>query len=170
MPKAPKESPSQDDDLFYAAWVEEVVEQAVEALAVEYCRKNQGDRMRVLYGRLCEGLTIVEVADALGIKPSTVDFYFRDARDRLGERLQELVRPRILRYCAAEEADKEFSRQWEELGSFLAAHGGLEEAVRRCYALLPGTAIRKRAREAAGKTLRRLRSDRRNPPTTTTDQ
>ncbi len=161
------DSAPQDDDVFYAAWVEEVVELAVEALAVQYCRKNQGDRIRVLYGRLCEGLTISQVADALGIKPSTVDFYFRDARDRLAEKLQELVRPRVERYCTAEEADEEFARQWEELGRYLAAHGGLEDAVRRSYALLPGGEIRKSAREGVGKTLRRLTSVSRNPPPAT---
>jgi RNA polymerase sigma factor (sigma-70 family) len=158
------ETSSPDGDIFYAAWVEEVVEQAVEALAVEYCRKNQGDRIRVLYGRLCEGLTIAELAETLGIKVSTVDFYFRDARDRLAEKLQELVRPRVLRYCAAEEADEEFARQWEELGRFLTAHGGLEEAVRRSYSLLPGSSIRKGVREAVGKTLRRLASGKLNHP------
>jgi DNA-directed RNA polymerase specialized sigma24 family protein len=167
--EAAESSSGQDDDVFYAAWVEEIVEQAVEALAVEYCRKNQGDRVRVLYGRLCEGLTISQVADSLGIKSSTVDFYFRDARDRLAERLQELVRPRVLRYCAAEEADEEFARQWEELGRFLAAHGGLEEAVRRSYGLLPGGQIRKGVRDAVGKTLRRLTSVPRKPPITTRD-
>ena len=161
---------AEQDDIFYAAWVEEVVEQAVEALAIEYCGKNQGDRIRVLYGRLCEGLTFAELAESLGIKISTVDFYFRDARDRLAERLRELVRPRVLRYYTVEEADEEFARQWNELGRYMSAHGGLEEAVRRSYALLSGSSIRKGARDAVGKTLRRLASDKLSRPPTTPDE
>jgi RNA polymerase sigma factor (sigma-70 family) len=153
-----------DDDVFYSAWVEEIVEQAVDAVAAEYCRQNQGDRIRVLYGRLCEGLTIAQTADSLGIKPGTVDFYYRDARDRLAEKFEALVRPRVQRYCGPEEVDEEFARQWAELGRYLASHGGLEEAVRRTYGLLPGGGIRQRVVDAVDKTLLRLTSIERNDP------
>jgi DNA-directed RNA polymerase specialized sigma24 family protein len=146
------------DDIFYAAWAEEVVQQAVDSLAVEYCRKNQSDRIRVLYGRLCEGLSMAQVAASLEIAPSTADFYFRDVRERLAERLEEMVRPRIARYCAAEEAATEFAREWEQLGRYLAAHGGLEEAVRRSYELLPGGPLHKATRQGMDRTLARLSS------------
>ncbi len=57
-----EQPPDEAEDSFYAAWVEEIVHQAVDLLAAEYCRQNQADRIRVLYGRLCEGLSIAEVA------------------------------------------------------------------------------------------------------------
>lgn len=127
------EEPSQ---AFYAAWVEDMIQQAVESLAAEYYRSNQGDYVRVLYGRLCEGLTIAEVAEALEIKPSTVDYCFRQARQRLSEKLEMVVRPQVERYCPPEEAEQEFALEWDLLGRFLAEHGGLEEAVRRAYETL----------------------------------
>ncbi len=133
-----EQSSDEAEDSFYAAWVEEVVAQAVESLATEYCRKNQTDRIRVLYGRLCEGLSIAQVSTALDLKTSTVDFYFRDARDRLTRSLQAMLRPQIERYCSPDQAEDEFSREWQRLGDYLASHGGLDEAVRRSYATLAG--------------------------------
>jgi DNA-directed RNA polymerase specialized sigma24 family protein len=155
---------AENNDLFYAAWVEDIVQQAVDDLAIEYCRKNQSDRMRVFCGRLCEGLTIAKVANVLNLKPNTVDFYFRDVRDRLGERLRELVRRRVEPYCPAEEADEECAREWQQLGHYLAAHGGIEAAVERSYALLPGGPGREAASTAVGKVLRQLTAVRHAPP------
>lgn len=135
-------------DAFYAAWVEDLIQQAVESLAAEYHRKNQGDYVRVLYGRLCEGLTIAEVAEALEITPSTVDYYFRHARQRLAEKLQSVLRPQVERYCLPEEALEEFAQEWDRLGQFLAEQGGLEQAVRRAYEMLDP--VRTGQRRAAG--------------------
>jgi hypothetical protein len=145
------------EDSFYAAWVEEIVCRAVDLLASEYCRQNQADRIRVLYGRLCEELSIAEVSAALNLKASTVDFYFRDARDRLSLTLQAIVRPQVERYCNAEQAEDEFAREWERLGSYLATHGGLDEAVRRCYARLPGSAAEDFGRTRMAEAIERLR-------------
>jgi len=122
-------------DAFYAAWVEDVLQQTVESLAAEYGRKGQGDYVRVLYGRLCQGLTIARVAEALQITTSAVDHYYRHAKGRLSERLEELVRRQVGRYCPAEETEGEFALEWQRLGQYLAEHGGLEEAVRRAYDL-----------------------------------
>jgi RNA polymerase sigma factor (sigma-70 family) len=154
----------EQSDAFYAAWVEDVIQQAVESLATEYYRKNRGDYVRVLFGRLCEGLTIAEVAEALGITSSAVDYYFRQARQRLSEKLETVVRPRVERYCPPDEAEQEFALEWNRLGQFLTAHGGLEEAVRRAYETLDP--VRARPRRAAGltKALTRLTSIRHTPP------
>ncbi|MGO8744813.1 MAG: RNA polymerase sigma factor [Thermoguttaceae bacterium] len=154
----------EQSDAFYAAWVDDLIQQVVESLAAEYYRKNQGDYVRVLYGRLCERLTIAEVAEALALQPSTVDYYFRHARQRLSEKLKTVLRPQVERYCPPEEAEHEFHREWELLGRFLTDHGGLEEAVRRAYDTLDP--VRTRQRRAAGLTqaLAQLTAIRRSSP------
>ena len=86
--RSPAQAPDDQGDVFYAAWVEDVVHQAVEALAADYYRSRKGDYVRVLYGRLCRSMTIAEVAEALNRKPSDVDNYYRHARARLAERLE----------------------------------------------------------------------------------
>jgi len=149
---------SEEVDAFYSTWVEDVIQQAVESLAAEYYRRNQGDYVRVLYGRLCEQLTIAEVADALQIKPSTVDYYFRHARGRLSEKLEMVVRPQVERYCAPEEAEQEFALEWEQLGRYLSEYGGLEEAVRRTYDTLDPVQVKNRKHAGLTRAVTRLTS------------
>lgn len=127
---------AKEPDAFYAAWVEDLVQRSVEALATEYYRSGKGDYVRVLYGRLCQRLKISEVAAALELKASDVDNYFRHARDRLAVKLQELVRRQTAQYSALKQADAEFAAEWDALGKFLTQHGGLEDAVRRAFDLL----------------------------------
>ena len=50
----------------------------LEALAADYYRQRKGDYVRVLYGRLCRGMTIAGVAEALGAVP--------ELAGRLGDR------------------------------------------------------------------------------------
>ena len=149
---------SEEVDAFYAAWVEDVIGQAVESLAAEYYRKNQGDYIRVLYGRLCEQLTIAEVAEALEIKPSAVDYYFRHSRQRLQEKLREVIRPQVQRYCTPAEAEQEFTLEWEQLGRYLTQYGGLEEAVRRTYDTLDPVQAKSRRHAGLTKAVTRLTS------------
>jgi DNA-directed RNA polymerase specialized sigma24 family protein len=123
-------------EAFYIAWVEDLLRQAVESIAAMYYREAKGDYVRVLYARLCQPLSIAELASTLEIQPSAVDNYFRHARQRLGDALQTLLRQQIDRYAAAEESEQEFAAEWQQLGAFLTDHGGLEEAVRRAYELM----------------------------------
>ena len=74
------------------------MQQAVESLAADYYAESKGDYVRVLYGRLCQGLTIAKVADALEITPAAVDHYFRHARARLSRNLEELARRHVRYY------------------------------------------------------------------------
>lgn len=123
-------------DAFYLAWVEDLLQRSVESLAADYYRESRGDYVRVLYGRLCQGLTIAKVADALKITPANADHYYRHARDRLADTLEKVVRRQVARYCPAEEVEGEFSLEWQQLGDHLGQHGGLDKAVRRAYELL----------------------------------
>ena len=148
----------QDDqaDAFYMAWVEGLLQRAVESLAAEYCRQAKVDYVRVLYGRLCQALSIAEVAQSLGISTVAVDHYFRDAKARLAEKLQEAVRRQVDRYSNLDEAEEDFSLEWGQLGQYLAKHGGLEDAVGHAYQLLDPVTACKRRGAAIGETLNRL--------------
>lgn len=132
----PEVTDDQQAEIFYAAWVEDLLRQAVESIAAQYYQEAKGDYVRVLYGRLCQRLSIAELADALGITPSSVDNFFRHARQRLGESLQVLLRQQIDCYAAPEESEQEFRAEWQQMGTYLTEHGGLEEAVRRTYELM----------------------------------
>ena len=150
-------------DAFYAAWVEDMVQRAVETLAGEYYAEGKGDYVRVLYGRLCQQMTIAEVAEMLKIKPSDVDNYFRHAKKLLCEKLEELVRRQVYRYCRNEEAEAEFVLEWGLLGEHLGQYGGMEEAVRRAYDLLDPVSAKKHRGESLTRAVTRLTSIMRAP-------
>jgi RNA polymerase sigma factor (sigma-70 family) len=148
--------PDKHVDAFYVAWVEDLVQQAVKSLAAGYCRKGQVDYVRVLYGRLCQGMTIAQVAESLGISNAMVDHYFRDAKQRLGEILEQLARRQSSSYCSPNEAEQEFVTEWQRLGQYLAEHGGIEEAVRQAYALVDPVQAEKQKDASLAKAVTRL--------------
>jgi RNA polymerase sigma factor (sigma-70 family) len=118
-------------DAFYAAWAEDLVNQAVDGLLAEYNASGKGDCFRVLYGRVCEEMPFAEIAAALKLTAGATESHFRQAKQRLSDRLQDLVRWQVGRYSSAAEADAEFVVEWGRLGDHLRDHGGLEGAVRR---------------------------------------
>ena len=126
----------QQVQVFYSAWVEDLLRQAVELIAARYYQEAKGDYVRVLYGRLCQGLSIAQLATALDIRPSAVDNYFRHARQQLADALQTLLRQHIECYTAPDESEQEFQTEWQQMGVYLTDHGGLEEVVRRTYELM----------------------------------
>ncbi len=123
-------------DPFFAVWAEGILQAAVERLATEYYGEGKGDYLRVLYGRLCQGLTIAQVAEALELAPATVDNYYRHARGRLADTLEKVVRQQVEQYSVAEQCEGEFHHEWQLLGEYLTRHGGLELALRRAYEYL----------------------------------
>lgn len=128
------EEPSAEQaDTFYAAWVEELLQSAVESLVAEYHRKSLGDHFRVLYGRLCEGATSRQVAEALGLTLSQSENAYKHALRRLRERLQELVRGHTERYGEEENPEADFQAEWGRLIDHLEQHGGLERIVSQAY-------------------------------------
>jgi len=131
------DAPAEQVDAFYAAWVEDLLQQAVEALCAHYHREGKGDFFRVLYGRLCDAMTTSEIARDLDITVSQAENAFKDARKRLARRLEDLVRDHVGRYCAPEDVEGQFTAEWGQLGEYLKSHGGLEGAVRRAYEGLP---------------------------------
>ena len=94
------DAPQKQVDAFHAAWVEGILQQAVESLVSEYHRTGKGDYFRVLYGRVCEGLSMPQISEALGLATTSAENYYKAARKRLTAKLQEIVRHHVERYCA----------------------------------------------------------------------
>lgn len=127
------DAPAEQLQAFYAAWVDGILQTAVNNLFAEYDQSGRGDYFRVLYGRICEELTMPAIAAMLEIKLSDIENYYRHARRRLSERLQELIQERVLRYSATAEIGDEFKEEWSQVGEYLQERGGLESAVRSAF-------------------------------------
>jgi RNA polymerase sigma factor (sigma-70 family) len=128
-----EDAPQEQIDAFCTAWSESLIKTAADDLLRDYNSTNRSDYFRVLYGRICEGLSMAEIAEALRIPVSSADNHYRHARARLGERLEELVRSHVHRYCPLEDANEEFAREWNCLKDTLQQLGGLESALRTVY-------------------------------------
>lgn len=132
-PSDPENLSAEQIDAFSAAWAESLVHTAIENLFTEYRNTRKADYFRVLYGRLCEGSSMTDIASSLRIPVSSADNFFRHARGRLTERLEELVRSHVCRYCAPEDVPEEFALEWNRLKDCLQRFGGLEKAIRSIY-------------------------------------
>ena len=139
----PEAVDDQQSEIFYAAWVEDLLRQAVESVAAAYYREAKGDYVRVLYSRLCQNVSIADMAGELDTTPSSINNYFRHARQRLAETLEALLRRQVQRYSTPEVSGQESQDEWQRLGNYLAEHGGLEEAIRRAYEVMDPLAARK---------------------------
>ncbi|MAE66378.1 MAG: hypothetical protein CMJ18_19075 [Phycisphaeraceae bacterium] len=146
----------EDEHVFDGLWAQSMLQQAVEALMAEYHEAGKGDYFRVLYGRICEDMTMPQIGEALGITTTTAENYYKSARRRMESKLRELVKERVQRYCDPEMLSDEFEATWEEIGAHLLSLGGLEEAIlKACDDHEPAAASRSHA-EAITRTLRRL--------------
>jgi RNA polymerase sigma factor (sigma-70 family) len=130
------------EDAFYAAWGAELLQTCLQSLQDEYLRTGRGDYFRVLYGKVCEELSNQQVADALGIKVTDVENYYRRAHQHLGERLKDVLSDHVRRYCNPQDVDDEIRTEWERLGQYLRSCGGLERSIRDSYDLSDDLAAR----------------------------
>lgn len=151
-------------DEFYAAWAQDLLEQTVESLLQEYHAAGKGDYFRVLYGRICEEMSMPEIASAIGISVTAAENYFRAARKRLGERLEDEVHRQVARYCPARQIDEEFRLEWARLGEFLSKNGGLEQIVRRTCETQLGFDQKQRKAIGISTTLSRIFTPKPEPP------
>ncbi len=110
------DAPADQLDAFYAAWLDGILQTAVDSLLAEYDQSGRGDYFRVLYGRVCEQLSMPEIAGLLQIKLTSVENYYRHARQRLQVRLEELLREHVLRYSGADDVREEFAAEWPRVG------------------------------------------------------
>lgn len=127
------DAPVEQIDLFYSAWVEGLLVRAVETMMREYHQTGKGDYFRVLYGRICEGMSMPEISRTLKIDTMRAENYFKAAKKRLGTILEEQVRAYADHYCEGEQVEVEFQAEWRAMGEFLVGNGGLEGAIARVY-------------------------------------
>jgi len=158
------DEPAKHIDVFYAAWVEGIVLQAVESLMQEYHRTGKGDYFRVLYGRVCEQMTMPQISEALGITTTQAENYYKAARKRLAAKLQQLLQHHVQRYCQPDQADDENVAEWDNLGQYLEKHGGLEQTITKVYENSVATQTAQRQAKAITATLRRLTQTLTKPP------
>lgn len=120
-------------DAFYAAWVEELLRQSVDSLLEELYGEGKGDYFRVLYGRLCDGMTMPQISQLLGIKTTDSENYFKAAKKRLATCLKDNVEAHVRRYNNDRDIESDFRAEWDQLGEFMRKCGGLEDAVRHAH-------------------------------------
>ncbi len=138
----------------YAAWVDELLQESLQSLSVEYFQTGRADCFRVLYGRVCDLMNNKEVAAALNLRITEVENHYKRARDQLKEHLRSSLENRVVRYSKPEDVEDEILAEWQQLGEFLQQHGGLEEAIRRSYEL--SSDIHRRESISTVRILRRL--------------
>lgn len=154
----PMPEPSEDEvDLFYRAWIAELLERCVQRLLTDLHRTGKGDYFRVLFGRLCEDLSTREVAEMLRIETGTAENYYKAARKRLADEMVQAVRQHVQRYCDEGSAEDEFRTEWSRLSSYLLRHGGLENTLRACHQQLASGSQPSRESQAFADTAARLR-------------
>lgn len=149
-------------DIFYAAWAADLLEQVMESLLDEYHAAGKGDYFRVLYGKICEEMSMPEIAEALSIPLTSVENYYKSARKRIAKRLEELVRAHVARYSSAETQEVEWQKEWSQLGEYLKSHSGLEELIRQAATERPSSNRGQRKKALISATLLRARLE--TPP------
>jgi len=123
-------------DILYGAWAEQLLYDSVEGLMQSLHEQDKGDYFRVLYGRVCEGLTMPQISKALGVKLTSVENYDKAVRRELTRALESRLRRHVERYTADEQVAEEYAREWDRLGEHLKSQGGMEAAVRAVYAAI----------------------------------
>jgi hypothetical protein len=71
-----------------------------------------------------------------------VENYYKRAHQHLGERLRDILSDHVRRYCGQQDASDEIRTEWDRLGQYLKASGGLERAIRDSYELTDDLAAR----------------------------
>ena len=134
------ESARPEVDVFYSAWVASLLRQAFDRLLLQCHREGKGDYFRVLYGRLCEGLTMREIADSLSIQTTTAENYLKTCKSRLTKELERAIREHVERYSDNQDHDNhdDFEQEWNDLLNHLQTYGGIENAVRATCEQLKG--------------------------------
>lgn len=125
---------AETQDAFYAVWVEELVSNTLRTLHAELLESGKADQFRVLFGRVCDGMTNAGIAECLGLPLTTVENHFKRTRKRLADLLEQATLRHVTRYSPAADFEAEFQTEWHRLGEYFAQRGGLEELLRQTFA------------------------------------
>ena len=117
-------------DALLVEWFHSLVASATRAYIDEARAAGRFNSVRVLYGRICEGMTVRAVGEALNLAPSTVDSLYAQARRSLEERLRSAVNDEVRRYCGDGQLQSEFELEWSRLGSLIDTAGGIEAILK----------------------------------------
>lgn len=150
---------SAPQDAFYAAWAEELITGTLRTLHAELLESGRADQFRVLFGRVCEGLTTAEVADCLDLPTTTVENHFKRTKQRLADQLEQATRRHVTRYCPVEDVEAEFQTEWQRLSEFLARQGGLDGMLRQTFDRDEGISLRPRGSAIMQSVLKTLTDD-----------
>ena len=93
----------------------------------------------------------------LQIETGTAENYYKAARKRLADEMEQAVRQHVERYCDEGFAEDEFRTEWSRLSSYLLRHGGLENTLRACHQQLASGSQPSRESQAFADTAARLR-------------
>ncbi len=148
-------APTNEDDIFYRAWVQDLLRETVASLESELGATGRDDDFRVLHGRICENMTFPQIADCLSLAVSRCENGFKYARKNFERLLRTRLHQHVSRYCQASDTESEFDREWQTLFLFLERSGGIEEAVRDVYAHTREMSHTSRSREVVISKLRR---------------
>jgi len=143
-------------DAFYSAWVDELLQDTAESLLEDYLREGRGDYFRVLYGRICERMTVPEIANSLGLATTMIENYYRHAKQRFGKSLKRLLDERLRRHSPPERFSAEFQAEWDDLSDFLSRRGGIEKALSESYQSFDSSEIRRHEVNAVTTFLKRI--------------
>lgn len=156
--------PAEQQDQFYAGWADDVIQQVLDQLMHEYHAKGRGDYFRVLHGKLCDRMTMREIAESLGISVSTADNHYKHVRQRLGVLLESAIRHHVQRYVPPSEVAGEFAAEWADLANHLKDQGGLEAAIERAW-MKDDTQSPDARQQSLAKVMTRLNTLLKTPPT-----
>ncbi|MBI1375595.1 MAG: sigma-70 family RNA polymerase sigma factor [Phycisphaera sp.] len=118
-----------DVDVLYAAWVEQLLRDAVGRVVTELRADGKEHYVAVLRARVCDGLTIRDTAERVGITTASVDNHYRSMQKRLRDALQTVMHEHVRPNTPARYIDTELFREWAALAEYLESHGGLEDAI-----------------------------------------
>ncbi|HUG70888.1 MAG TPA: sigma-70 family RNA polymerase sigma factor [Pirellulaceae bacterium] len=124
------EPSEEQEDAFYSAWVDDLLQRAINDLLTKLHGEGKGDYFRVLHGRVCEQVSTREIAELLSISATAAENYFKAAKKRMAGELESAMRSHVQRYCDDESVAGEFATEWSRLSNHLQQHGGLEAVLR----------------------------------------
>ena len=117
--------PDDERNVFEEFCFEEILLRSVDRMRNQCLKTGKINRFRVLFGRVCEGMTHSQIAACLNQPLSTVESWYKQARDQLAEVLRIQIRAIVSQHARPEHLASEFDEEWQRLAEFLQKMVGL---------------------------------------------